>query len=279
MEKNKNEFDGGKKRVNGLTVALCVIAAVLMILVVVMMVMLLGRQPELPEPTVPPTEAPTVPVTEAPTEPEETEPEMLAALAELYEQNPDTAGWIKIGDTKLDYPVMYTPDEPQKYLRKDFEGKKDNSGLPFLNVDCQLGEEESTNLIVYGHNMRNGTAFRTLHSYADQKFWEENPIIEFSTLYEEREYEIFAVFYDTVYYPEDDCFKYYDFIDPETEEEFNEGIAYFQEHSLYDTEIDVEYGDSLIMLITCSYHTEHGRLVVVGRMENPDADLTVEAPV
>ena len=271
MEENKNEFgNGGKRGGNKATIVLAVIASILMILVIVMMVMLLGRAPEAPAPTEAPTE-PTVEVTEAPTEPEETEPEMLAHLAELYAENPDTCGWIKLGDTKLDYPVMHTPEEPQKYIRADFDGKYDKTGLPFLAERCSL-EPESTNLIVYGHNMRNGTGFRTLHEYVQKEYWEENPIIEFSTLYEEREYEVFAVFYDKIYDADDTCFKYYHFVDPETEEEFDEGIQYFLDNAIYDTEIDVEFGDRLLMLITCSYHTDYGRLVVVGRLVTDEAE-------
>lgn len=275
MEKNMYNSGSGRGRKSGLsktTIALCCIAAFLMIVVIVMMVMLLFREPEVPE--VPATEPPVVVTeapTEAPTEPEETQPEMLEKMAELYEQNPDTFGWIRIADTKLDYPVMHTPDDPQKYNRLDFDGQYDKSGLPFMAARCNT-DPESTNLIVYGHNMRNGTAFRTLHSYADKEFWEENPIIEFSTLYEEREYEIFAVFYDKIYDAADTRFKYYHFVDPETEEEFDEGVQYFLDNSIYDTEIEVEYGDRFLMLITCSYHTDYGRLVVVGRMIADDAE-------
>lgn len=259
MEKNK------KSGLSVLTIALCCIAAILMIVVIVLMVMLLGRKPE--EPEIPATE-PTVateatePPTEEPTEPG---PEMLEHMAELYAENPDTFGWVKIGDTKVDYPVMFCPEDQDKYIRADFEGNYDKSGLPYMSARCSV-DPESTTLLVYGHNMRNGTAFRALHEYTDEEFWAENPIINFSTLYEEREYEVFAVFYDKIYDVDDPHFKHYEFIDPETEEEFDEGIQYFMDNALYDTGIDVEYGDRLLMLVTCSYHTQYGRLVVVGRL-------------
>ena len=85
-------------------------------------------------------------------------------------------------------------------------------------------------------------------------------------MYEERTFDIMAVFYDRVYYQsQTDVFKFYKFIDPETEEKFNEGIEYFKENSLYDTGVTAEFGDQLLTLCTCSYHTPLGRLVIVAR--------------
>ena len=91
--------------------------------------------------------------------------------------------------------------------------------------------------------------------------------------YENKQYEIFAVVRDRIYRNYETCFKYYEFLDPATEEEFNEGIAYFKDHSLYDTGITPVYGDKLITLSTCAYHVENGRMVVLAReMPAPDAD-------
>ena len=200
----------------------------------------------------------------APSIPPETEPVMLEQMAEHYAQNPELFGWICIPDTKLDYPVMYTPDDPEKYLHLSFDEKYDLGGVPFLDTDCSL-DPESDNLIIYGHNMNNGTQFRTLMSYTDQSFWEKHPTIQLSTLYETRTYEILACFRDRVYYKYEDVFKFYQFIDAEDEAHFNEAIAYYKENALYDTGVSAEYGDQLITLVTCAYHTENGRFVVVAR--------------
>ena len=219
------------------------------------------RKPATPPPA---TEPPVV--TNAPTEPvmEETEPVMLENMAELYAQNPDIVGWIRIDGTKLDYPVMYTPDDEEKYIHANFEGKVDFGGLPFIDKDCSV-DPESQNLVIYGHNMKNGTAFKSVIMYEDEKFWEEHPTIYYSTLYEERTYEIIAAFRDRVYEKKDDCFKFYQFIDPVDEEAFNAGITYFKENSVYDIEATAEYGDKLITLVTCAYPPRRGRFVVVAR--------------
>lgn len=235
------------------------IVAVLLAVAVVAVVMLYPK-PEPPTPTEPTVET-TEPPTEAPTE-----LVMLDNMAELYAQNPEIVGWIRIDDTKLDYPVMQTPDDEQKYDRLNFEGKLDLAGLPYIKAACSVDPlDESQNWIIYGHNMKNGTAFKTVILYKDQKFWEEHPTIYYSTLYEERTYEVIAAFEDRIYMKADTCFKYYQFIDPETEEDFNTGLAYFKEKSLYDIEATAEYGDHLITLVTCAYHTKNGRFVVVAR--------------
>ena len=271
--KKKGKYTGmGSSR---LTAILAVCAAALLLLVGAM-ILLIPRNEE-PAPTDPPTEPPaTEAPTEAPTEPEETEPVMLEHMAELYAQNPDIVGWIRIDGTELDYPVMYTPEDEEKYLRADFEGNFHMSGLPFIDKDCTV-EPESQNLIIYGHNMNNGTAFKTLFSYTKEEFLEEHPTIYFSTLYEERTYEILGIFYDEVYLKTDTCFKFYQFIDPETEADFQEGIDYFKANSIHDIDVTAEYGDSLITLVTCSYHKDMGRFVVVARQVT-DATEAAEMP-
>lgn len=201
------------------------------------------------------------------TEPEvvtEPEPQILPYFQELVAENSDMVGWIKIDGTKLDYPLMYTPGDNEKYLHKDFEGNFSVGGLPFLDEKCSL-EPQSDNLIIYGHNMQNGSMFRSLMGYDQVNYFWSHPTIHMSTLYEETEYEIMAAFYDRVYLTTENCFKFYQFIDAEDEEDFMEAVEYFKSHSLYDTGVTAEYGDKLITLVTCAYHTENGRFVVVAR--------------
>lgn len=191
---------------------------------------------------------------------EEKEPVILPQYADLYESNPDMFGWIQIEDTVLDYPVMHTPDVPEKYLRLTFDGEYYVGGTPFMDYRCT---GESDNLIFYGHHMKNGTMFTGIIKYADASYWQEHPVIKFNTLYEENEYEVLAAFYDRVYYASEDCFKFYNFIDAENEADFDSAIKNYKAKALYDTGVTPEYGDQLITLVTCSYHHENGRFVVV----------------
>lgn len=181
----------------------------------------------------------------------------------LYEQNPDLFGWINIEGTKLNYPVMHTPDDPEHYLRRAFDGSYTSSGVPFLDGDCFTG---CGNYIVYGHNMKNGTMFSPLVDYASEDFWQEHPTIRFDTVDAPGTYEILAVFYAKRYTTEDtDVFRYYNYADLTDEGIFQEYLQNVEAVALYDTGVTAEYGDQLLTLTTCSYHTYDGRLVVVAK--------------
>ena len=193
------------------------------------------------------------------------EPKMLPHMAQLYAQNPEIIGWIEIEGTVLDYPLMHTPDDPEKYLYRDFEGKDYKPGTPFMDYRCTL---DSDNLLLYGHNMKNGTMFKEIMKYANRSYWETHPVIKITTLYEEREYEVLAAFYDRIYTRSYDGFKFYKFVDAADEAEFDKAIAYYTKNARYDTGVTAEYGDQLITLITCAYHVENGRFVVVARLKD-----------
>ncbi len=181
----------------------------------------------------------------------------------LYEQNHDLFGWVSIDGTKLNYPVMHTPDDPEYYLHRAFDGTYSASGVPFLDGDCYPG---CGNYIVYGHHMKNGTMFATLLDYADEEFWEAHPTIHFDTLDKEGEYKVLAAFYTQAYKVDDgNVVRYYDYTDLTEKTVFAEYIGYISDAELYDTGITAECGDQLLTLTTCSYHTSYGRFVVVAK--------------
>ena len=108
--------------------------------------------------------------------------------------------------------------------------------------------------------------FHNLLNYADEEYYKKHPNIRFTTAEEDATYEIIAAFRSRVYYKsEQDVFRYYYFVNPESKEEYDEFVENAKEASLYDTGKTAEYGDQLITLSTCSYHTEDGRFAVVGR--------------
>lgn len=263
-----NSDPNRRKGLDAGSIAVICIGAVVTIALILALIFVL-KPVEKPKPTEPPTEA-TEPATEA------TEPalrEMLPHMAELYAQNPDIVGWMTMEDTVLDYPVMQTPDDPEKYLHLDFDGTYDFAGELFIDARCTLDfdfvdetDTESDNLIVYGHNMKNGTMFRPILNYKKEAYWKEHPTFTFTTLYEERTYEVVAAFYDRVYYKYEDVFKFYQFIDAEEEADFDEAVNYYHEKARYDTGVTPEYGDKLITLVTCSSYVDNGRFVVIGRM-------------
>lgn len=202
-------------------------------------------------PTVTPAPTPTAPLT------------ILEKYAADAEKNPDMYGWLQIEGTKVDYPVMHTPDDPEKYLYKSFNGWPTASGSLFMDAKCA---PDSDNLIIYGHNIKNGTMFNSILKYEQIDYFQKHPVVKFDTLYEEQEYEVMSAFYDRVYYKsETDVFKFYQFIDADDEAHFNSAVETLKEKSIYDTGVTAAYGDQLIMLVTCAYHTDNGRFVVVAR--------------
>ena len=215
-------------------------------------------------PAAQPTQTPADPSaqTEPVTEPEPTEPVMLPQYVALYEQNDDLFGWLRIDGTPIDYPVMHTPTDPEKYLHTNFKREYSFGGIPFIDANCSA---TSDNLLIYGHNMLDGSMFRSLPKYESKSYWQAHPTIHFDTLYEEGEYEVLAAFYDRVYYTYENCFKFYQFIDAADEADFNNAISNFRSKALYDTGVTAAYGDKLITLVTCAYHVEDGRFVVVAR--------------
>ena len=118
--------------------------------------------------------------TAAQTESELTEqPAAERNIQALIAENADCIGWICIDGTNISYPVMHTPSDPQKYLRRNFYGKYSQSGVPFLDGRCDL---QSTNLIIYGHNMKNGTMFSDLKRYVDREFLNAHRTVKFETV-------------------------------------------------------------------------------------------------
>ena len=118
-------------------------------------------------------------VTAAQTESEPTErPAAERNIQALITENADCIGWLSIDGTNISYPIMHTPSDPQKYLRRSFYGKYSQSGVPFLDGRCSL---QSTNLIIYGHNMKNGTMFSDLKRYVDRDFLNAHRTVKFET--------------------------------------------------------------------------------------------------
>lgn len=196
--------------------------------------------------------------------PARTEKEILPEYQALYAQNHDLIGWIEITGTLLNLPVMYTPEDREYYLRRLFDGSGSQYGVPFLDGDCSV-EPRSTNLILHGHHMTDGTMFSTLANYRDEAFFRAHPEIRFDTIYEKGRYEIIAVFLSVYDETDNSPDLYYNFIDARDEQDFDRFISQVRGLSLYDTGKTASYGDELITLITCMYDRENGRMNVVAR--------------
>lgn len=208
--------------------------------------------------TTAPTDPASVPTTTAgETEPSETQ--VLEPYQVALDRNEDTVGWLKIAGTKIDYPVMQTPDDPNFYLDKDVDKKDSKRGALYAREECDINKP-SDNITIYGHNMADGSMFHALGNYTNKATWEKNSLIFFDTLYEYHTYQIFAVFKTSANLGEG--FSYHQFVDAENEAEFNEFVKTCKDLAFYDTGLTPKYGDKLIMLSTCEYTLDNGRLVV-----------------
>lgn len=194
----------------------------------------------------------------------------------LVQENNHLAAWLMIENTEVNYPVMYTPDAPEYYLRKAFDGSYALSGSLFIGADCI---PDGSNIIIYGHNMKDSSMFGTLESYADEDYAREHSEIIYDLIqpdgsYERLTFEVMAAFYSRIYsVDEENAFRYYYSTDLSNPDVFQYYIEEVMSASLYDLGVTAGYGDRLLTLSTCSYHTEDGRFVVVAREEHSGSSM------
>ena len=187
----------------------------------------------------------------------------LSGYENLLKINPQILGWIAIPGTQLSFPLLQGEDNDY-YLHHDIYGRESRYGAIFADCKANLYGGES-NIIIYGHHMRNGGMFGSLEEYDSRSYYEEHPSFFLFLPEEEREYEIIAVLKNDIYSREKEPFQYYDYERIETKEMFDKYCQGIKSHSLYDTGLAAEYGDELVTLCTCSYSGKDERLLIVGR--------------
>jgi len=239
------------------------------------------------EPTPVPTELPTPKPTDAPTStPEpfeiavdatlvplatpdadtivfamETPPPNQHAFGDLLALNPETVAFLRIGDF-MSLPVVQKPNDNEYYLNHNFALEESIAGTLFLD-GSNLIVPEDKNLIVYGHNMRNGTMFRPLLQYEQLSFLKENPIVRFDTIHQNRDYVPFAVFTVTADPGSERYLNIRQFL--LDEDGWDDYISGMRRLSVHNIPVDVQYGDNVLLLVTCEYTHNNGRFVVALR--------------
>jgi len=199
---------------------------------------------------------------------EKVAPEVLEKYKPFKAINEDMVGWVQLADTNLNYPVVQTVDN-DFYHRTGFTGEYDFYGVPYVDFECTVdAEENSDNLIVYGHNIGNdGLMFNPLTYYKQLDFYKKHPTVRFDTIYKEQEYKIFGVFICNAQ-PEQDngtVFRYNTYIDMD-DDTFNAYVKEVRRRSMWNNDVDVQPGDKLLTLSTCTYDFKpEARIVVVAR--------------
>lgn len=185
-----------------------------------------------------------------------------SGIADLINQNPNCIGWIRINGTRIDYPVMQTKDNPQYYLRRDFNKQYSYLGTPFMDSRCDVNYDN--NLIIYGHNMRDGKMFADLLKYREKSYFKEHNTINLISANGVQKYTVIAV---CKVKNNDDWYNYTCQTDKES---FNNLISHIKDKSLYQTDETVEYGDHFLTLSTCEYSQTDGRLIVIAAKDSKD---------
>ena len=156
----------------------------------------------------------------------------LQQYEDIYEMNRDFVGWLRIPNTNIDYPVMFTPNDPEYYLHRAFDNTDSHCGTPFIG---------------------------------DIDFWKANRTFSFNTLYEYREYEVFAAVKTSILHTDEEGLRYYNYAGELSEADYKKFEDWLIANSIYDTEIHPVYGEQILILSTCSYHTDNGRFLVAAR--------------
>ena len=196
----------------------------------------------------------------------QTPPPVQESFADLLALNPETVGYLRAGES-ISLPVVQRRNDNEYYLNHSFEGEESIAGTLFLD-GANLLVPEDDNLIIYGHNMRNGTMFHALSLYESADYLRKHPVVQFDTLYENRLYVPFAAFTATM---DEGSERYLDlrqFLFDETS--FELFVLKMEKLSAIETGVDVRYGDRLLLLVTCEYLYDNGRFVVALRELRPD---------
>lgn len=195
---------------------------------------------------------------------DEGEVETRGDLLALTAVNSDIKGWIKISGTKVNNPVLQSPStDSTYYLYRNYKKISSGFGSIFLDSLCDY-EKPSKNLILYGHNMRDGSMFGDLLKYDSLDFYKAHPTIIFDTLKEQADWKIISIFKTNTLEEQGKIFDYLK-IDFANDKDFLNFVYDVKIRSLIDTPVDIGKNDNLITLSTCSYELKDFRTVVVAR--------------
>ena len=161
----------------------------------------------------------------------------------LKQQNKDTVGYIKVNNTKIEYPVLRTNDN-EYYLKHNFNKEYNISGWIFMDYRNKLDGSDK-NIIIYGHNTNDGSMFGSLRNTLKSAWYlnKDNHIITLYTPSKTLEYQVFSIY-------NIDTEEYY--IQTEFDNNYNEFIDNLKNRSIYNFNINIDYNNPILTLSTCS---------------------------
>ena len=185
------------------------------------------------------------------TMPKAVQKNVLPQYAQLYEMNPDFFGWITIDETNINYPVMYTPDRPEYYLHRAFDGSSSNSGVPFVEENCP---PDGNYYLIYGHHMKNGTMFEQIAAMDKQETFDQINTVWYVTEQGATRLEPLLMYYVRA---DDQTVRQFDF--PTTEEfrGYLDGLLSKAVTKRADADKVITGTDHVFSLVTCNYYKEY----------------------
>ena len=184
-----------------------------------------------------------------------TDSQQKMTLSELSQMNSDFIGWLRIENTGIDYPVVQTSNNVH-YLTHDFWNHYSPAGVPFMDFETPLS---SDNIIIYGHNMKNGTMFSNLVQFKNEDFYKEHPVIKFETLESSKSYKIVSILLIDVANLQGLTFT--EFTDLDAKREF---INLIKTQSLIHINESITENDRFLTLCTCDQN-RNNRLLVIAK--------------
>ena len=196
---------------------------------------------------------------------ESTLPPMQESFAELYAQNPHVVGWLEM-DPDIALPVVQWDNS--FYMDHDFDGNESVAGTLFVDSRNTLWPQDD-HILIYGHNMKDGSMFGSLNNYRNVGFLRATTCIQFNTIYGDAQYVPFALFDASMTKDDPNYFKLIR-LNFSEEQPFDAFLEDVQSRSLFNIPVDVNEDDQLLSLVTCSYSMDNGRFIIMCRKLRED---------
>ena len=189
-------------------------------------------------------------------------PEILDEYRDALSVNSQLFGWLTCEGMDISLPVVKPETEDDFYLHHDITGEASDDGTLFVDAACSLYPMNRA-IVIYGHNMRSGSMFGNIDYYADQDYLQAHDRIGFDTIYEKGSYRAICTLRTRLLNEDEEGFRYYRFYDYDNRQEFREFRSFVRESLIAGSADDMRYGDSFLLLSSCEYSQENGRIVLV----------------
>lgn len=186
--------------------------------------------------------------------------EAVIDFDKLYEKNKDTIGWLKVNNTSIDYPVVKGNDN-DFYLNHNFNKESNLGGWLFADYRMKA-DGTDRNLVIHGHNMKDGSMFGTLKKVLNKDWYENNENLEiiYQTTEKEYKYKVFSIYQVPVE-------SYYTKRNFASNQEYQEFLNTIKGRSKKDFGINLKVSDQIMTLSTCASNDNY-RVVLHAVLSN-----------